>query len=110
MTNVIPGAVRDLSAAQRTLAAPSDRYDDEPLDLTGVWKLRSSHSDSDAVGQRRYACCAATQRGKNIPGFDFYALRGFKPTRYSVQVNGPWCITFEFEDDDACRVDFKQDR
>ncbi len=44
----------------------------------------------------------------NVPGFDFYPLRGFKPTRYSVHVNGPWCITFEFEDGDACRVDFEQ--
>jgi proteic killer suppression protein len=23
-------------------------------------------------------------------------------------VNGPWCITFEFEDGDACRIDFEQ--
>jgi toxin HigB-1 len=44
----------------------------------------------------------------NVPGFDFHPLRGFKPTRYSVHVNGPWCITFEFEDGDACRVDFEQ--
>jgi proteic killer suppression protein len=44
----------------------------------------------------------------NVPGFDFHALRGFKPTRSSVHVNGPWCITFEFEDGDACRVDFEQ--
>jgi proteic killer suppression protein len=44
----------------------------------------------------------------NVPGFDFHALRSFKPTRYSVHVNGPWCITFEFEDGDACRVDFEQ--
>src|SRR5882762_9314908 len=44
----------------------------------------------------------------NIPGFDFHALRGFKPTRYSVHVNGPWCITFEFDDGDACRVDCEQ--
>jgi hypothetical protein len=29
----------------------------------------------------------------NVPGFDFHPLRGFKPTRYSVHVNGPWCIT-----------------
>ena len=32
----------------------------------------------------------------NLPGFDFHALKGFVPTRYSVHVNGPWCITFEF--------------
>jgi proteic killer suppression protein len=50
----------------------------------------------------------ATPEEMNIPGFDFYALRGPKPTRYSVQVNGPWCITFEFEDGDACGVDFEQ--
>jgi proteic killer suppression protein len=46
--------------------------------------------------------------GMNVPGFDFHALRGFVPTRYSVHVNGPWCITFEFEDGDAYRVDFEQ--
>src|SRR6266480_442558 len=51
---------------------------------------------------------AAVPEEMNIPGFDFHALRGFKPTRYSVHVNGPWCITFEFEDRDACRVDFEQ--
>jgi len=44
----------------------------------------------------------------NVPGFNFHPLRGFKPTRYSVHVNGPWCITFEFEEGDACRVDFEQ--
>jgi proteic killer suppression protein len=46
--------------------------------------------------------------GMNVPGFDFHPLRGFVPTRYSVHVNGPWCITFEFEDGDAYRVDFEQ--
>jgi proteic killer suppression protein len=51
---------------------------------------------------------AAVPEEMNIPGFDFHALRGFKPTRYSVHANGPWCITFEFEDDHACRVDFEQ--
>jgi toxin HigB-1 len=52
---------------------------------------------------------AAAMPGEmNIPGFDFRPLRGFKPTRYSVHVNGPWCITFEFEDGDACRIDFEQ--
>jgi proteic killer suppression protein len=25
-----------------------------------------------------------------------------------VHVNGPWCITFEFDTGDACRVDFEQ--
>jgi len=44
----------------------------------------------------------------NLPGFDFHALRGFDPTRYTVHVNGPWCITFEFDGNDAARVDFEQ--
>lgn len=44
----------------------------------------------------------------NLPGFDFHALKGFRPTRYTVHVNGPWCITFEFEDGDAVRVDLEQ--
>jgi toxin HigB-1 len=43
----------------------------------------------------------------NIPGFDFHALRG-KPLRYTIHVNGPWCITFEFKEGDALRVDFEQ--
>ncbi len=44
----------------------------------------------------------------NLPGFDFHALKGFVPTRYTVHVNGPWCITFEFVAGDALRVDFEQ--
>lgn len=44
----------------------------------------------------------------DLPGFDFHALKGFKPVRYTVHVNGPWCITFEFEAEDAYRVDFEQ--
>lgn len=44
----------------------------------------------------------------NLPGFDFHALTGFNPTRYTVHVNGPWCITFEFDGNDAAHVDFEQ--
>jgi proteic killer suppression protein len=42
-----------------------------------------------------------------LPGFDFHPLRG-RPQRYSVHVNGPWCITFEFDGEGADRVDFEQ--
>lgn len=44
----------------------------------------------------------------NLPGFDLHPLKGFKPARYSVHVNGPWCITFVFEGKDAALVDFEQ--
>lgn len=42
-----------------------------------------------------------------VPGFNFHAPHGFNPTRYSVHVNGPWTITFEFEAENAARVDFE---
>lgn len=43
----------------------------------------------------------------NQPGFDFHALRG-KPQRYTLHVNGPWCITFEWDGGNAVRVDLEQ--
>ena len=43
----------------------------------------------------------------NIPGFDFHRLRGH-PVRYSIHVNGPFCITFEWDDGEAVRVDLEQ--
>ena len=42
-----------------------------------------------------------------VPGFDFHPLQGFSPTRYSVHVNGPWCITFEMDGENATRVDLE---
>jgi toxin HigB-1 len=44
----------------------------------------------------------------NLPGFSFHALTGFSPKRYTVHVNGPWCLTFEFSDGEARRVDLEQ--
>jgi proteic killer suppression protein len=44
----------------------------------------------------------------NVPGYDFHVMRGRKPRRYTVHVNGPWCITFEFESGEAGNVDFEQ--
>ena len=44
----------------------------------------------------------------NLPGFDFHRLRGHRPPRYSIHVNGLWCITFEFADGEARRVDLEQ--
>ncbi|MGM0788443.1 MAG: type II toxin-antitoxin system RelE/ParE family toxin [Thermodesulfobacteriota bacterium] len=48
-----------------------------------------------------------TLKELNIPHFDFHSLQE-KPKRYSIHVNGPWCITFEWEDGDALRVDLEQ--
>jgi proteic killer suppression protein len=40
------------------------------------------------------------------PGFDFYQLRG-KPVRYTLHVNGPWCITFEWTEPYAEKIDLE---
>ncbi len=50
---------------------------------------------------------ALTLLDLNRPGFDFHPLRG-SPQRYSIHVNGPWCITFQFEEGNAFRVDLEQ--
>jgi toxin HigB-1 len=43
----------------------------------------------------------------NVPGWRFHQLQG-KPVRYALAVNGPWRITFKWEDGDALRVDLEQ--
>jgi toxin HigB-1 len=51
---------------------------------------------------------AATQPEEmNAAGFNFHRLQG-KPTRYTVHVNGPWCLTFGWDGEDAVRVDLEQ--
>ena len=50
---------------------------------------------------------ANTPRDMNIPGFNFHGLRG-TPKRYSVHVNGPWCVTFGWDENDAVDVDLEQ--
>jgi proteic killer suppression protein len=42
-----------------------------------------------------------------LPGFDFHPLRG-RPQRFTVHVNGPWCITFGWHGEDAIDVDLEQ--
>jgi proteic killer suppression protein len=51
---------------------------------------------------------ADTVEAMKLPGFDFHPLRGFDPVRYTVHVNGPWCVTFSFDEKDAFDVDFEQ--
>lgn len=51
---------------------------------------------------------AKTLNDLNLPGFDTHPLKGAKPPRYSISVNGPWRITFEFEAPNAKRIDLEQ--
>lgn len=50
---------------------------------------------------------AEKMKDLDIPGLEFHAPKG-KPQRYTLHVNGPWCITFEWGEGDAYRVDLEQ--
>jgi proteic killer suppression protein len=50
---------------------------------------------------------AQTLRELEIPGWRLHQLHG-EPVRHAIAVNGPWRITFEWEDGDALRVDLEQ--
>ena len=81
--------------------------------LAELWEMGRTAKIDSKMHQRIFARLdrldvAMRADEMNVPGFDFHALRGFRPTRYSVHVNGPWCITFEFEEGDARRVGFEQ--
>ncbi|MCX7337887.1 MAG: type II toxin-antitoxin system RelE/ParE family toxin [Alphaproteobacteria bacterium] len=43
----------------------------------------------------------------DIPGFNFHGLMG-NPKRYSIHVNGPWCLTFEWHEKNIYAVDMEQ--
>jgi proteic killer suppression protein len=80
--------------------------------LAEIWSGRNTAKIDarlqDRIKQRLDALDAAeAPEDMNLPGFDFHALQG-KPKRYTVHVNGPWCVTFEFEGGGAYRVDFEQ--
>jgi toxin HigB-1 len=80
--------------------------------LSELWATgKTKHIDSrmwKRILRRLEALNAATAPGDmNLPGFDFHPLTGM-PGRYSVHINGPWCVTFEFEKGDAHRVGYEQ--
>lgn len=80
--------------------------------LASLWATSTSKIDKRLHGRilrRLDALNAATRpEDMDVPGFDFHALRGFTPTRYTVHVNGPWCLTFEFVEGDAFQIDLEQ--
>lgn len=80
--------------------------------LQALWEGGRSRIDAQMHKRilRRLDVLDAASRPEdmNLPGFDFHVLKGFTPTRYTVHVNGPWCVTFEFGDGDALALDFEQ--
>jgi proteic killer suppression protein len=80
--------------------------------LKALWETGKSKIDArmhQRILRRLDVLDAATMaEDMNLPGFDFHSLRGYSPARYTVHVNGPWCITFEFIGGDAYVIDFEQ--
>jgi proteic killer suppression protein len=79
--------------------------------LKALWETGTSRIDArmhPRILRRLDVLDAATvPEDMNLPGFDFHALRGHTPTRYTVHVNGPWCITFEWQGENAIKVDLE---
>jgi len=50
---------------------------------------------------------AIAPQDMDLPGFKFHALRGDRAGTYTVHVNGPWCITFQWGDGHATDVDLE---
>jgi proteic killer suppression protein len=71
----------------------------------------SSGVRPDLVARCRRILAALHQASRpedlNIPGWRLHPLHG-QPRRWSVAVNGPWRVTFEWDDGDALRVDLEQ--
>jgi toxin HigB-1 len=78
--------------------------------LEELWRTGTTKKIDQRMTQRimrRLEALNVAERPQdlNIPGFNFHRLGS---GRYTLHVNGPWCITFEFEKDDAYRVDYEQ--
>lgn len=80
--------------------------------LRDFWETGSRRRVDARLAERIHRRLSALDQAEgpedmNVPGFDFHQLRG-KPVRYTVHVNGPWCVTFEWDGTDAVRVDLEQ--
>ncbi|WP_455475862.1 type II toxin-antitoxin system RelE/ParE family toxin [Bartonella sp. B17] len=81
-------------------------------DLQSLWETGKSKIDSrlhQRIIRRLDALEAASQvNDVNLPGYNFHILRGFTPPRYTIHINGPWCITFEFVNGHVTHIDLEQ--
>jgi proteic killer suppression protein len=50
---------------------------------------------------------AKSVEAMNLPGWRLHALKGHKPPRWSVWVNGNWRLTFEFLEGHAYVLDYE---
>jgi len=43
----------------------------------------------------------------SLPGYRFHALKGDRKGSFAVSISGNWRLTFEFDGEDAVRVDLE---
>jgi len=79
--------------------------------LMGLWEKGTSAGIRPDLRKRienRLEVLDSALLLSDLTGFGTHPLKGTSPQRYSMAVNGPWRITFEFRDGDAYLVDLEQ--
>jgi len=80
--------------------------------LSELFERGNSRRVKHDLQSRSLRCLEALDQAESltdlkVPGFNFHGLQGI-PKRYTIHVNGPWCITFEWEEGEVLRVNFEQ--
>jgi proteic killer suppression protein len=79
----------------------------QELDETGKTRRIDRKMHGRIVRRLDALASASKPENMNIPGFEFHGRQGYVPKRYAIHINGPWCITFEW-DDGVENVDYVQ--
>ena len=82
----------------------------------GLWELFTAGTSARVSAALQDRCrrrldvlnSAERLEDVNVPGFDLHPLKGERLGRYSIHVNGPWCITFAWAKGDVLGVDLEQ--
>jgi toxin HigB-1 len=87
------------SFRDKALKALWEKNDRSKLDKRMVRRIQE-HLDALQVAVR--------PSDMDVDGWDYHPLSRERLGVYTVHVNGPWCITFEWEGGDAIRVNLEQ--
>ena len=79
--------------------------------LHSLWNEADAHGiRADQVARVRRVLLeldvASRPDDLNLPGYRFHPLQG-RPKRYSVTITRTWRITFEWDGEDALKIDYE---
>lgn len=86
------------SFKSRPLKRFFERNDERRLDPRDVGRIRRILTELDAATQ---------PDDLDLPGLHFHALKHDRAGQFAVTVRAQWRITFEWEQEDAVRVDLE---